>query len=257
MGKLGVLIVSSFISAAVFAAPVVDITSDDSSQQALVQAATNDANAPVDTSDMSVEQRLTRLENLVNAQGQMQLMQRLQQFQQQVEILQGQNEVLQHELKKLQQRQDYLYQQLASGGKIALPAKDQTADASIPADQQAYQQAYALISQNNYSAAVKALQAFVKKYPKSPKVANALYWQGEVLAAQGNDDQAQAALQQLIQQFPNDPQIADAQLKLATIAINNDKLPQARQLLQTIIKQRPNTAEASIAASKLRLIKGQ
>lgn len=258
MGKLFVLFLGSLLTSVAIAAPVIDTSqANSSSEQALVQPVRANVNQQVDTSDMTDKQRLARLENLVNAQGQMQVMQRLQQAQQQVEILQGQNEVLQHELKRLNRRQQYLYQQLSNGNKIAMPTKNTLLDSSVSADQAAYQQAYGLIAQRDYAGATKAFQEFIKKYPKSENVANALYWQGEVLAAQGNDKEAKVALQQLIKQFPNDTRVNDATLKLATIAINNDQLANARELLQVLIKQYPDSSAASIAANKLRLIKGQ
>jgi tol-pal system protein YbgF len=257
MGKLFVLILGSFVASGLWAAPVVNLTnSDDSSQQALVQSDDSSTAQAVDTSSMSVEKRLARLEQLVNSQGQMQLMQRFQQLQQHMDILQGQNEVLQHELKQMQTRQHYLYQQLSKGDKVKMPKTSMPTDTNAAPDQVTYQKAYGLITQSDYDGAIDSLQAFVKKYPLSAQVPNALYWLGEVLSAQGKNAEAEAALQQLVKQFPKNTRVSDAQLKLATLAINRDQLPEAKQLLQAIIKQYPGTPTASIAANKLRTLQG-
>lgn len=257
MGKLSVLILGSLVASSLWAAPVVNLAdSDDSSQQALVQNDDNNNTQTVDTSSMSVDERLARLEQLVNAQGQMQLMQRFQQLQQHMDILQGQNEVLQHELKQMQTRQHYLYQQLSNGDKVTMPKTSMPTDTNAEPDQIAYQKAYGLITQSDYDGAIEALQAFVKKYSSSAQLPNALYWLGEVLSAQGKNEQAEAVLQQLVKQFPKNTRVSDAQLKLATLAINSDKLPEAKQLLQAIIKQYPGTPTASIAANKLRTLQG-
>lgn len=126
------IFVVSLISLCSFvqAAPVVDVN-DNGAQTALVQS--QDSNqATVDTSNMSVEQRLSRLEQMVSAQGQIQLNDRLQQLQQQIEILQGQNEVLHHELQKIQNRQQTLLKQLSSGKKVTMPDTDMSLNANDP-----------------------------------------------------------------------------------------------------------------------------
>lgn len=257
MVKQFVLLISSCIGLTCFAAPVIDLSqASNSNQQALVHSGADTATTVIDTSDMSVEERLARLENLVNAQAQMLMTQRLQQVQQQVEILQGQNEVLQHEVKRLKTRQQYLYQQLSAGDKVSMPTQADAFTNNTAKDQQAYQQAYILITQSHYDAASKALAAFVKKYPKSQYVPQALYWQGEVSSAQGNTAQAEAALQQLVSQYPNDKHVLDAQLKLATLAMNSNETDKAKTLLDAIIKDHPDSAAASIAANKLRILKG-
>lgn len=256
MVKYFVVILTSLMVNAVTAVPIVNLTnSDDSSQQALVQSNNNDAWKNVDTSSMSDDQRIARLEQLVNAQGQMQVMQRVQQLQQQIELLQGQNEVLKYELKQQELRQHYLFQQLSKGDKVKMPDEESTLNNSGAADLMAYQKAYSLIAQRDYSGAVKSLQQFIEKYPRSQYIPDALYWQGEVLSVQGKNNRAESVLQQLIQRFPQSHRISDAKLKLATIAMNQDNTRLARQLFQDIIKNHPNSAAASIAVNKMRLLK--
>jgi tol-pal system protein YbgF len=253
MRKIFVLSLISFCTL-LHAAPVVD-ANDSSSQTALVQSQTSTA-ANVDTSSMSVAERLERLEQMVSAQGQIQLNQRLEQLQQQIEILQGQNEVLHHELQQVQTRQYTLFQKLSSGKKVTMPDTSMPQSSNEPKDQAAYQAAYAKITAGDYGGAISALQSFVQQFPQSTNVPNALYWQGEVFTAQGKNAPAQKVLHQLILQFPSSPRIADAQLKLANIAIDNDNNAQAETLLKNIIKQYPGSSAASVAKNKIRLING-
>ena len=257
--KCVLLLISLFSSVAIAEVPVVDVTQSQSGQQALVQSNvsnTSPQSAVVDTSNMSVEQRLQRLEQIITAQGQMQLVQRLNQLQQTVEILQGQNEVLRHQLQQLQTQQSNLVATLASGKAVKKMPTMGAANSSVGSEQQAYQDAYTLIINKQYNSAIKAFGNFVKQYPKSTYVPNALYWKGEVLAAQGDNDKAKAILQQLISTFPNDAKVPDATLKLAMILMNEKQADQAKILLNSIVKNYPNTATASIATNKLRELKG-
>jgi tol-pal system protein YbgF len=254
----------------VFAVPVVDVTQDTQTQQPLINDSSSAGTLPVpptstDTSNMSAEQRIARLEQIVAAQGQMQLLDRINQLQQNVEILQGQNEILRHQLQQLQESQRKYYADLdqrvtaLEGGKKALLATPVAANASISTgtgdDQTAYQNAYNLLAKQQYDQALVALKTFVKTYPKSTYVPNALYWQGEVLSAQSNNGPAAVMFQQLIQQFPSSNKVPDAKLKLAMIAIDNNQLPQAKQQLQAIVKQYPDSSAATLATNKLRQLK--
>jgi|GEM_PF-3541074 len=268
------IILSLFIGGVANAVPVVDITQDQQQQQSQVQqqplvqpsAVSNQdqvSQQSVDTSDMSVEQRLTRLEKLVSAQGQIQLLNQINQMQQQVEILQGQNEVLRHRLQQLKTQQQTLYTDLnqrvsaLENGKPLKRTKPRVnfADFNTMDDQNAYQRAYNLIATREYTQAIAALSAFVKQYPKSSYVPNAIYWQAEVLAAQDENTQAVKLFQQLVSKYPNSAKIPDAQLKLAMIAAANHQTVQAEQQLQNIVKQYPNSAAASLAATQLRQLK--
>ena len=260
------IVISLLVAGVVNAVPVVDVTQDSRQQQPLVQSTAPAAAQPqVDTSEMSVEQRLQRLEQMVSTQGQMQLLTRMNQLQQQVEILQGQNEVLRHRLQQLQTQQRTLYTDLdqrvtaLENGKPLKRSKTQIDLINFNKldDQNAYQKAYDLIATRQYDQAIAALSAFVQKYPKSSYVPNAVYWQAEVFAAQGENTQAEKLFQQLIAQYPNNAKVPDAQLKLAMIAAANNQVAPAEQQLQNIIKQYPNSAAANLAATKLRQLKGQ
>ena len=251
------------------AVPVVDVTKDAQTQQALVTDSSSAAPMAVDTSTMTSEQRIARLEQIVAAQTQMQLLDRINQMQQNVEILQGQNEILRHQLQQLQDQQRKYFQDLdqrvttLEAGKKMTPATGapSTATSSVVSsntsvdDQTAYQNAYNLLSKQQYDQAMVALQTFVKQYPKSTYVPNAIYWQGEVLSAQSKNALAMAMFQQLIAQYPTSNKVPDAKLKLAMIAIDSNQIPQAKQQLQEIISKYPDSSAATLATNKLRQLK--
>ncbi|MSP52790.1 MAG: tol-pal system protein YbgF [Gammaproteobacteria bacterium] len=246
------------------AVPVVDVTQDAQTQQPLITDSSSTAVSAIDTASMSSEQRIARLEQMVAAQTQMQLLDRINQLQQNVEILQGQNEILRHQLQQLQDQQRKYYQDLdkrvtvLEGGKkaaTAVPVATGTVPLSTLDDQTAYQNAYNLLSKQQYDQALVALQTFVKQYPKSTYVPNAIYWQAEVLSAQSKNAAAATMFQQLIAQYPTSNKVPDAKLKLALIAIENNQIPQAKQKLQEIISKYPDSSAATLATNKLRQLK--
>ncbi|MDX1824628.1 MAG: YbgF trimerization domain-containing protein, partial [Thiohalomonadales bacterium] len=65
--------------------------------------------AAQDTSKMSVEQRLSRMEKLLNSQGLVDLLLKVESLQTELQQLQGQNEEQLHALQELKQRQRDLY----------------------------------------------------------------------------------------------------------------------------------------------------
>ena len=256
-----VLIATSFFilnGSVAFAAPVVD------ANQPLVQDTNADTAQTVDTSNMSIDERMTRLEQMMGAQGPMQLLTRMNQLQQQVEILQGQNEVLRHQVQQLQQGQRKMYMDLdqritalESGKKMVNKPSFNVNTLGGGDDQAAYQKAYNLIAAREYPQAITALQAFIKQFPKSQYAPNAYYWQGEVLAAQADTKQALGVFQQLIKQFPNSAKVPDAKFKIAMLAVQNNQVDDARTQLQAIVSQYPNSTAANLAANQLRQLKGQ
>ena len=164
----GILLGCALLLGTAFAVPVVDVTKDESTQQPLLTDSSSSTPAAVDTASMTIDQRVARLEQIVAAQGQMQLLDRINQLQQNVEILQGQNEILRHQLQQLQDQQRKYYQDLdqrvtaLEGGKKAtavMPVAVGTVPAGTGDDQTAYQNAYNLLSKQQYDQALDALNS--------------------------------------------------------------------------------------------------
>jgi TolA-binding protein len=227
-----IVFASSLLGASIlFASPVVvDLSQQENVQSALVQGSGNDAVSmpSFNTARLTLEQRITRLEQIAASQTQNQAL--ITQLQQQIEALQGQNDVLRHDMEQLKKQQQTYYQDLNT----RLTALEKNTAASVPvspaastpvpsntatisADQKAYQSAYALLGDKKYSQAIVALQGFVKQYPQSAYVPEALYWQAEVQLTQNNTAQAKILFEQLIKNYPKHPKTAAAQTELARL----------------------------------------
>lgn len=251
------------------AAPVVDLSSQQSTQQTSSSNSTSSVttSAPVDTSGMSTDQRLSRLENIAAAQNTVGMFNQLNTLQQQVQQLQGQVDDANHQMQQLQSQMKQQYadfdQRLAKieaaiaaapkGSAISVPAAPVTG--AIVDEQQAYQQAYNFIKSQNYPKAADALNAYIKQYPQGKYVSNAYYWLGEVSLAQGDVPGAVKQFKTVVTSYQNSDKVPDALLKLGTINAELGDKATAKQQLNTIITKYPNSPTAKLAKAQLAQIK--
>lgn len=222
--------------------------------------ATAQAAAPVehinaghnDTSGMSDEQRLTRLENIVAAQNSVGLLNQIQSLQNQNQDLQGKVDLLQRELTQVQSQMKQQYtdvdnrlKRLASGEKATVPSGD------IVNEHKEYEKAYGYIKAQKYADAEKSLNAYIKKYPKGTYVSNAHYWLGEVALAQGSIPKAMQAFKIVSSQYASSSKAPDALFKQGSINAELGNKTLAKQQLQQLIKQYPTSSAAKLAKSQL------
>ena len=235
------------------------------------------ANAQASISNVgsgSVEDRVTSLERISNAQAQL-----LQQFQQQladnqrdIDSLRGQIQENQYQLNQITERQKNLYQQIdtLSSGASAQPqaASGATAPAAAAEGATASDSASAAPTQggdanSDYNAAVAlvlekkqneqaiaAFQAFIKKYPDSTYQPNANYWLGQLNYNKGKKDDAAYYFATVVKNYPKSPKSADALYKVGVIMQEKGDSAKAKAVYQQVIKQYPNTDVAKQAQKR-------
>ncbi|MCP1437668.1 tol-pal system protein YbgF [Erwinia persicina] len=235
------------------------------------------ANAQASISNVgsgSVEDRVTSLERISNAQAQL-----LQQFQQQladnqrdIDSLRGQIQENQYQLNQITERQKNLYQQIEtlSSGASAQPqaASGATAPAAAAEGATASDSASAAPTQggdanSDYNAAVAlvlekkqneqaiaAFQAFIKKYPDSTYQPNANYWLGQLNYNKGKKDDAAYYFATVVKNYPKSPKSADALYKVGVIMQEKGDSAKAKAVYQQVIKQYPNTDVAKQAQKR-------
>jgi tol-pal system protein YbgF len=241
-----------------------------------------------DTSKMSVEQRLNRIEQLLKSQGLVDLMLKVESLQSELQRLQGQNEEQLHALQELKQRQRDLYIDIdrrllqierntpagaappaAAAGTAAgqastrgaQPATSAAAAGAIAAptllegEQQAYQDAFNLLRELRYDKATVAFRDFLKKYPNGRYAHIAQYWLGEASYAQGDFKQAIQDYRMLIDNYPNSPKLAEAMLKIGYSEYELKNTQAARASLERLIQSYPGTTEAGQAQNLLKKIR--
>ncbi|MGL5122493.1 MAG: tol-pal system protein YbgF [Plesiomonas shigelloides] len=242
------------------------------------------AQAPVyEAGSGSLEDRVTRLERMMEARNQLltETQQQLMSLQGEMDQLRGSLERSEYQLNQAVERQRQLYQELDNVSAQNKQAADTaTTDATVPAaatapaakaaasakdvvvsdnavENQAYDAAVQLVLRDKqYDKAITAFQDFIAKYPKSVYRPNAHYWLGQLLFSQKRTDEAAAQFAAVVKDFPKSPKRADAMLKLGVIAQEKGDVAGAKTVFQQIISAYPTSSSAKMAKSRLAALGG-
>lgn len=237
------------------------------------------AQAPIsNVGSGSVEDRVTSLERISNAQGQLlnQLQQQLSDNQRDIDTLRGQIQESQYQLNQVVERQKQIYQQMdslsqggaqnsagaaagATGGTAAAASSDgagsapagATAAAASTGDENSdYNAAVSLaLEKKQYDQAISAFQAFIKQYPKSTFLPNANYWLGQLFYNKGKKEDAAYYYAVVVKNYPKSPKAPDAMYKVGVIMQEKGQADKAKAVYQQVIKSYP-TSDAAKQAKK-------
>ncbi|UOV20834.1 cell division protein CpoB [Pantoea agglomerans] len=225
----------------------------------------------------SVEDRVTTLERISNAQAQLmqQLQQQMSDNQRDIDALRGQIQQNTYQLNQVVERQKQLYQQIDSLSNASTSGGQQAAGSSAAADTGAaataggaastdsapaqtgdansdYNAAVALIlEKKQYDQAISALQAWVKRYPDSTYQPNANYWLGQLNYNKGKKDDAAYYYATVVKNYPKSPKAAEALLKVGVIMQEKKDTAKAKAVFQQVIKLYPDTESAKQAQKRL------
>ena len=217
-----------------------------------------------------LEARLAKLEDTINHQTKalLDLQSQIDVQNSEIRKLRGQNEELAHGLGDSEKRAKDFYVDLdtrlrhfestdeaakeeaapASGGS---PAGVVSTDSSDPvAENRAFEAAYGLFKAGRYTNAVKAFHEFLKKYPDSVHVPNAIYWLGNTKFALKDYKGALGFYQKFLDVSPTSPKAADVLLKMAECQQGLKQKAVAKKTLKQLIAKYP-TSEAAAKAKKL------
>lgn len=248
-----------------------------------------------DTSKLSDRERIQRLERMMESQGLVDLLMRMENLQQEIQQLRGDSEVQGHTLNDIKKRQRDLYididrrllqlERKNSGGtsytpppapissgaatrspvsraptpepepQVVQPAPRSANVVDDASEQQAYQQAFNLLRELRYAKAVVAFRGFIKQYPNGRYAHIAQYWLGEAGYAQGNFKTAINDYQVLLDKYKNSPKRAQAMLKIGYSYHKLKNIKAARTTFDKVIKTFPGTTEAGQAQKMLKEIK--
>ncbi|WP_297528029.1 tol-pal system protein YbgF [Thiohalobacter sp.] len=228
-----------------------------------------------------LEDRVTRLERLLNSRGLVEMLTQLEQLQREVQALRGEVELQGHALQQLKARQRDLYvdldrrlQQLEAGAAAPAPAAPATGSPAMPSapEQPAappatpsaaaadaaradYQRALDILREGRYRQAGETFRAFLKAHPDSAYADNAQYWLAETYYVTRQFDTALAEFEKVLKQYPGSSKTADARLKMGFIHYEKGNWDQARQALQQVVAEHPGTTAARLAAERLARMK--
>lgn len=232
------------------------------------------AQAPISNAGSgSVQDRVTQLERISNAHGQLltQLQQQLSDTQRDIDSLRGQIQENQYQLSQVVERQKQIYQQMdtlsSQGSQSAAPAYDGATTAApaasaAPAATAApassgdansdYNAAVSLVlEKKQYDQAIAAFQAFVKRYPDSTYQPNANYWLGQLHYNKGKKDDAAYYFALVVKNYPKSPKAPEALFKVGVIMQEKGQNDKAKAVYQQVVKLYPTTDSAKQAQKKL------
>ena len=236
----------------------------------------------------NVEQRLARLENLMNSQVLMEQSQRMEQIQQELSSLREMLERQEHQLNMIKQRQRNLYQDMdrrlhdleikgggtSSGGQnvapvaapgssvspIAAPVAAGSNSAGVPAvapvsgdkhGKGAYSQAFNTLKQGKYQDAIQAFRGFLQSYPDSIYGGNAQYWLGEAYSASRDYQTALSEFQKVVSQYPQSNKVEGAMLKIGYTYYELQDWASAKSALEQVVNKYPGSTVARKAKERL------
>ena len=236
-----------------------------------------------------LEQRVQRMEKLLESQGLVDLYLRLENLQKEVQELRGSIEIQTNTLAGIKQRQRDLYLDidrrlriLESGAtapqalpnQASTPAKTtatatppataNTSPASSPApvsaadkvaEETAYRAAFKLLKEGRYVPATSRFRDFLAKYPGSGYADNAQYWLGEVSYVTRAFDRAISEFDLVLKKYPDSTKHADAMLKKGYCYYELKKYTKAHAVLDEVAKRFPATTAARLADKRRQRMK--
>lgn len=116
---------------------------------------------------------------------------------------------------------------------------------------EAYREAFLLLKQRDYAAAITAFDGFLQTYPTSKYSANAQYWMAEANYVTKHYAEALQQFQTVIDQYPTSSKVPDARLKIGYTYYELGQWDEARVTLTRLRAQFPNSTVAGLAQQRL------
>lgn len=222
------------------------------------------------TTDM--DNRLDRVERLLDNEGLVTLLTKLDALESDVRALRNDIETLQHAVEQSSGRQRELYldvdQRLQSveraTTRVIAPGAAATGSlmpGQLPVpggtDRENYQAAFDLLKDGQYEQAADALQTFMVAFPDSELVDNAQYWLAETRYVSQNYEEALSEFQLLLKRFPDSRKRPDALLKIGYCSYELELWDESRAALSEVTKDHPETTAARLASQRLDRMKSE
>jgi len=213
-----------------------------------------------------LEANLLKLGNRIDQQtkSMLDLQSQIETLSNEIRKLRGQNEEILHGLGDAEKRAKDFYVDLdtrlrhfesleddAAPASGISPVATVSIDPSNPAfENRAFETAYVLFKNGRHADAAKAFHEFLKKYPDSVHVPNAVYWLGATKFALKDYKGALDFYQRFLMILPTTPKAPEVLLNIAGCQRELKQKAAAKKTLKQLIAQYP-TSEAAAKAKKL------
>ena len=166
--------------------------------------------------------------------------------------LRDQNKRLSDDLQSAEKRQKVFYDGMDASLRNFEAIVAGSSRSALPADEgSVYELAYAHVKAGSHQDAIGALEEFIKKYPGSPRVANARYEVGNACFALKDYQGALKSYQLLEEKYPSNPNVPDAMLNMAESQQQLKAVNNAKKTLRRVIAKFPKSKAATQARERL------
>ena len=254
----------------------------ESNAASVSQSVQSTAVAADNNSNLTANQRLSKVEQQLSNIVHMNLPQQVNDIQMQLQQLSGQLQVQEHDLKLLNIQQRNFYQDLdqrirkisgsnsddsmINNGDTKKPTPSQSNPSSGKGavnnsaaennielqDSNAYKAALDLVVKRRYDDAIKRLNKYINVFPNGEYVGKAHYWLGEIYYLKKSYKKSLQAFSVVVNGSPKSPRVPDALYKIALIHAVSGKIAQAKKELRGIQRRFPNSAAAQLATIQLK-----
>ena len=224
--------------------------------------------ADLKKSQAALEKRIAAIEAIVQGGGLADMQNQIETLKQEVASLKGDLEVAQHNLDATQTRQKDLYtdtdtrlRRIEGGAASPSNSSSNAAPANTPTqlvaeekDAKAFADANVLSQSAKHKEAFVAFDAFLKEYPNSKLVADALYGMGFSQFALKNYKSSIATQQKVIDLHPDSPKVPDAMFNMANGQIQLGQVGSAKKTLRDLVAKYPDAAVTPSAQKRLKAL---
>lgn len=224
---------------------------------------------PTHLKQVELDNRLTRVERVVDNQGLMNLMSQIDSLQKETRALRNDVETLRNSVEQGGERQRQLYldldqrlQALEKRGAVAAPAaaaSGAAATVTTPAgdDRASYQAAFDLLKQGRYEQGTQAFRQFLASYPQSSLADNGQYWLAESLYVAQKYKEALPEFEAVLSKYPQSRKTPDALLKVGYCNYELKRYDAARKALTSVVQGYGDTTAARLASQRLQTMAGE
>ena len=213
-----------------------------------------------------IKKRVAAVEAIVQGGGLADMSNQIEVLKQEIATLKGDLEVATHGLETTQQRQKDLYtdtdtrlRKLESSAPVATsepPANPPAPPVVEEKDAKAFADADALSKSAKHKEAFAAFDSFLKEYPNSKLVPDALYGMGYAQFALKNYKSSIATQQKIIDLHPESAKVPDAMYSQANSQIQLGQVNNAKQTLSNLVEKYPNAEITPSAQKRLKALEG-
>ena len=218
----------------------------------------------------AMDKRIAAIEAIVQGGGLSEMQNQIEALKQEVAQLKGDLELAQHNLETTQTRQKDLYtdtdtrlRRIEGGASaISTPANNggATGTSTVAAveekDAKAFADANALSKSAKHKEAFAAFDVFLKEYPTSKLVPDALYGMGYSQFALKNYKSSIATQQKVVDLHPESAKVPDAMYNQANSQIQLGQVTNAKKTLRSLVEKHPDAEITPSAQKRLKALEG-